>query len=107
MFDIIVVGGGPAGLAAALTLGRSPRHVLVLDSGEPRNAPAAAMHNFLTRDGFPPAELRRVARAELSHYSTVEIRDVAVVDATPLSDNGFEVRLADGGVERATAPPRL
>jgi thioredoxin reductase len=101
MFDAIVVGGGPAGLAAALTLGRALRHVLVLDSGEPRNAPAAAMHNFLTRDGFPPAELRRVAREDLTHYPTVTLRDVAVVDAMPLPDDGFEVQLGDGSVERA------
>lgn len=101
MFETIVVGGGPAGLSAALTLGRALRHVLVLDSGEPRNAPATAMHNFLTRDGFPPAELRRIAREELTHYPTIELRDVPAVDAEPLIEGGFAVTLTDGGVERA------
>lgn len=84
MYDVIIVGGGPAGLSAALALGRMLRTTLVLDSGEPRNAPAQHMHNVLSRDGFPPEELRRVGRQQLEQYSTVEIRDVPVVGATRL-----------------------
>ena len=56
-YDVLVVGGGPAGLNAALVLGRQRRSVLLLDSGKPRNAPAAEMHMLLSRDSFPPAEL--------------------------------------------------
>ncbi|MGH2614144.1 MAG: NAD(P)/FAD-dependent oxidoreductase [Thermomicrobiales bacterium] len=98
MYDAIVIGGGPAGLSGALTLGRALRQTLAIDAGEPRNAPAAAMHNFISRDGLPPAELRRIAREELAHYSTVEIRDGAVVNAGRLPDGGFAVTLADGAV---------
>jgi thioredoxin reductase len=74
-YDVIVVGGGAAGLSGALTLGRSRRSVLVVDGGEPRNAPAAGVHNFLTRDGTPPAELLEAGRAEVRGYG------VAVIDA--------------------------
>lgn len=97
MFDVIIIGGGPAGLSAALTLGRALRTTLLIDSGEYRNAPAAEMHNYLTRDGTPPDKLRAIAHAELSRYSTIQIRNVAVDDARPLDeDNGFELMLADG-----------
>jgi flavin-dependent dehydrogenase len=61
-FDAVIVGGGPAGLSAALVLGRACRRVLLCDAGPGRNAPAAAVHGFLSRDGTPPAELRRIAR---------------------------------------------
>ena len=92
--DVVVVGAGPAGLAAALTLGRSMRRTLVLDSGAPRNAPAAHMHNVLGHDGLPPAELRRRGRAELAAYPTVAVRDEAVVSIAP--GDGFTVTLAGG-----------
>jgi len=98
--DVIVIGGGPAGLAAAQTLGRMRRRTLVLDSGEPRNAPSPAMHNFLSRDGTPPAELRRIAREEVGRYASVELRD-GRVDAAQFVEEGFEVRLADGERIRA------
>ncbi len=101
MFDAIVVGGGPAGLAAAMTLGRALRSALVVDSGEPRNAPAREMHNFISRDGTPPSELRRITRKELARYSTVELRHANVIGATPIGDGTFEVQLADGSVEQA------
>jgi thioredoxin reductase len=98
MYDVIIVGGGPAGLAAALTLGRSRRRTLVLDAGEGRNAPAAAVHNFLTRDGTPPAELRRVARTELAAYPAVELRHAAVADVVRTAGDGaFRVAQAGGG----------
>ncbi|GAA4933878.1 thioredoxin reductase [Actinomycetospora succinea] len=66
--DTLVIGGGAAGLSGALTLARSRRSVLVLDAGEPRNAPADGVHAFLTRDGLPPAELVRLGRAEVESY---------------------------------------
>src|SRR5699024_8194875 len=67
-FDAVVIGGGAAGLNGALALARSRRNVLVIDAGEPRNAAAAHVHNFLTRDGTPPAELNAAGRAEVEGY---------------------------------------
>jgi thioredoxin reductase len=77
----VVVGAGPAGLAAALTFGRMRRRVLVLDTGEPRNRHTEHLHNFPTRDGIAPAEYRALARMELGRYPTVSFRDDRVVRA--------------------------
>ncbi len=74
-YDVIVVGGGPAGLSAALVLGRSRRSVLVLDAGEPRNAAAGHVHNYLGREGTPPAELLAAGRAELAPYDVTVLTD--------------------------------
>jgi len=95
MYDVIIVGAGPAGLSAALMLGRSRRRVLVCDSGKPRNAASRAMHGFLSRDGMPPREFLATAREQLRQYDTVEIRDIEVRDAT-CRDTRFHVALADG-----------
>ena len=67
-YDVVVVGGGAAGLSAAVALARSRRSVLVVDSGEPRNAPAGHVHNFLTRDGTPPAQILALGRDEVVRY---------------------------------------
>jgi thioredoxin reductase len=67
-YDVVVVGGGAAGLSGAVALARSRRSVLVVDAGDPRNAPAGHVHNFLTRDGTPPAEIYAVGRAEVARY---------------------------------------
>ena len=67
-YDVVIVGGGAAGLSAALVLGRARRRVAVVDAGAPRNAPAAHMHGFLSRDGMPPADLLAVGRAEVTGY---------------------------------------
>jgi thioredoxin reductase len=67
-YDVVVVGGGAAGLSGAVALARSRRSVLVADAGDPRNAPAGHVHNFLTRDGAPPAELYAAGRREVTHY---------------------------------------
>jgi thioredoxin reductase len=99
-FDFVVVGAGPAGLQAALTLGRARRRVLVCDSGEPRNAVTGVVHGFLSRDGIDPAELRRIAGGELRRYPTVELRP-ARVEAARRVDDGFAVTFADGGEEAA------
>jgi thioredoxin reductase len=100
VYDVIVIGGGPAGLSAALVFGRQRRKVLVLDGGRPRNAPASEMHMLLSRDGFPPAELLEIGRKELTAYPSVEVRPGTVVAARG-HKNAFEVELADGGRERA------
>lgn len=78
MYDAIIIGGGPAGLQAALTLGRMHRRTLLLDSGDYRNGTVRHAHNLLTNDGRDPAELRRLGREEIAAYPDVEIRDAAV-----------------------------
>lgn len=93
--DAVVIGGGPAGLQAALTLGRMHRSVVLLDSGAYRNAPVEHLHNFATHDGRDPAEFRALARADLAAYSTVSVRQVAATSVAA-SDVGFTVELADG-----------
>jgi thioredoxin reductase len=94
-YDCIVVGGGPAGLSAALALGRARRRTLLLDAGAPRNHCSRAMHGYLTRDGLSPAAFLRAAREELRAYDSVELRDVAVTDADRRGE-GFEVLLETG-----------
>lgn len=96
MYDVIIVGGGPAGLSAALMLGRSRRRVLVCDTGRPRNAASRAMHGFLSRDGMAPQEFLAVARDQLRQYDTVELRRAEVVEAACRPDARFHVALADG-----------
>jgi thioredoxin reductase len=98
MLDVIIVGGGPAGLSAALVLGRAGRNTLVLDAGEPRNAASRASHTFLTRDGIPPSELLDLARAELERYPSVEVRLTEALSAS-VEPIGFEVTLPNGGAE--------
>jgi thioredoxin reductase len=90
-YDVVVVGGGAAGLSAALVLGRARRRVAVIDAGAPRNAPAAHMQGFLSRDGMPPADLLTAGRAEVAGYG-VELVDDRVVGI----EAGFVVRLAGG-----------
>jgi thioredoxin reductase len=101
MYDVIIVGAGPAGLSAALMLGRCRRSVLICDTGQPRNAASHAMHGYLSRDGIHPREFLAIGRGELSRYRTVELRDVAVEAAHCRKDGRFEVSLADGDVVTA------
>jgi thioredoxin reductase len=96
MYDVIIVGAGPAGLSAALMLGRCRRSVLVCDTGRQRNAASQAIHGYLTRDGVSPAEFLAAARHELEQYDTVELRHVEVVEAGCREDKCFEVTLATG-----------
>jgi thioredoxin reductase len=98
--DAVIVGGGPAGLSAALVLGRCRRRVVLFDDGRYRNASSHALHGFLTRDGVDPAELRRLGRAELARYPSVALRTTTVVDASRDGDR-FLLRAADGECLRA------
>lgn len=97
--DVVVVGGGAAGLSAAVTLARSLRDVLVVDAGEPRNAPAEGAHNLLGREGVPPRDLLETGRQEALGYGA-QIRPGRATAARRTAD-GFEVTLADGGTVAA------
>jgi thioredoxin reductase len=93
-YDCIIVGAGPAGLSAALMLGRCCRRVLVCEAGEPRNASSTGVHNYLTRDGIAPLEFLGVARKDVARFPTVEFLAAEVKDARRTSD-GFTVVLSD------------
>src|SRR6266567_343534 len=96
-YDVVVVGGGAAGLSGAVALARSCRSVLVVDAGDPRNAPAGHVHNFLSRDGIPPSELYAAGRAEVTGYGgRIETGRVTALD-----------RDGEQGGERTVAARRL
>ncbi|MGW1810174.1 NAD(P)/FAD-dependent oxidoreductase [Streptomyces sp. NPDC002078] len=97
-YEAVVVGGGAAGLSAALVLGRARRRTLVVDAGEPRNTPSAHMQGYLSRDGMSPAEFLATGREEIARYGVELVRD-RVVDAAREED--FTVVLASGGTVRA------
>jgi thioredoxin reductase len=94
-YDVVVVGGGAAGLSAALVLTRARRRVLVVDAGTPRNAPADHMQGFLSRDGMPPADLLEAGRREVEGYGGV-IRQGTATDLVACRSAGFQVLLGDG-----------
>ena len=103
-YDVVIVGGGPAGLSAAVALGRSLRSVLVVDAGGQRNLPATGAHNVLGREGIAPAELVREGRAEAASYG-VDFADGTIRDARRDSeDSGFVLDLDDG---RSVAARRI
>ncbi|MDQ0820654.1 thioredoxin reductase (NADPH) [Arthrobacter sp. V4I6] len=97
--DVAIIGGGAAGLSAAVTLARSLRSVVLVDGGEPRNAPAAGAHNILGHDGITPVELLASGRREAERYGAEIRQDRAV--AARRRDGGFDVDLAGGGTVRA------
>jgi thioredoxin reductase len=94
-YDVAVIGGGAAGLSAALVLSRARRQVLVVDAGAPRNAPAAAMHGYLSRDGLPPGDLVASGRDEVKSYGA-EIATGTATGLVPNGRTGFWVLLEDG-----------
>jgi thioredoxin reductase len=100
--DAVVVGGGPAGLSAALVLGRARRRVLVVDNGRPANLESGAIGGLLGQSGVAPTELRRAGREQLVDLPTVEVRDAAVVDADRKPEQ-LGVRLSDGTELRTRA----
>lgn len=110
MYDVVVVGGGAAGLSAAQMLGRARRSVLVVDCGEPRNAPAEAVHGFLSRDGISPAALLRAGRAEMESYGgrilDGQVIAVELMDGELGESGAFKVRLQDGTGQESTVQGR-
>ncbi|MFI6166809.1 NAD(P)/FAD-dependent oxidoreductase [Nocardia sp. NPDC051052] len=93
-YDVVVVGGGAAGLSGALMLGRARRSVVVIDAGAPRNAPASGVHGLLAREGMAPGELLERGRAEVRGYGGHVV--TGAVDAVTGTDDGFAVTLSDG-----------
>lgn len=91
-YDVVIAGGGPAGLEAALVLGRGRKQVLLCDAGPRRNAKAEGIHNFVTRDGVAPDEFRRLGREQLKPYPSVEVRDVVVAKVSG-TKGAFQVEL--------------
>jgi thioredoxin reductase len=100
VYDAIIVGGGPAGLNAALVLGRAQRRTLVCDNGEPRNGQVHRTHGFLSRDGISPAELRTIAGEQLTQYPAVEARRVRV-ERIERQATSFRARFGDGAAAEA------
>ncbi|WP_427131243.1 NAD(P)/FAD-dependent oxidoreductase [Pseudarthrobacter sp. S9] len=94
-YDVVVIGGGAAGLSAALVLSRARRKVLVVDSGTPRNGPAQHMHGFLSRDGLPPGELLAFGREEVKGYGG-DLLDGSVTELVRCGKSGFWVLTSDG-----------
>ena len=102
VYDAVIVGGGPAGLSAALVLGRANKRVLVVDEGRPANAVSQGVGGLLGHDRVKPAELRRDGRRQLEEHANVEVRPGVVEDAEPAAD-GFVVTFADAAPVHARA----
>lgn len=100
MYDVIIIGGGAAGLSAAQVLGRQRRQTLLIDAGQPRNAPSDGVHMLLSRDGMPPGELLAAGRRELTAYPSVRVQPGRVDSVAGVLDS-FVVTLADGETHQA------
>lgn len=107
MYDVMIIGGGFAGLAAAMQLGRARRSVLVVDTDEPRNRFSPAVHGFPGQDGRAPWEVRRDLRAELESYATVEHLAARATDASARGEGGFEVHLESANGQTRERARRL
>ena len=107
VFDVVIVGGGPAGLSAALNLARARASVLVIDAGRPRNAATLRSHGFLTRDGTSPIELRKLARAELAAYPSVRVLDRSQVTVLSRMDAADGMRFRATVQSHRVGPPTV
>lgn len=96
MLDVVIIGGGPAGMSAALVAGRGKQRVLLLDEEKPRNAVTKASHAFLTRDGITPADFREKGRRDLLNYPNISIENDRVISIDRLSDDTFELTTQSG-----------
>ncbi|WP_419875839.1 NAD(P)/FAD-dependent oxidoreductase [Candidatus Pristimantibacillus sp. PTI5] len=97
MIDVAIIGGGPAGLNAALVLGRARKSVAVIDEGRPRNRVTRETHGFLTRDGISPSEFRRIAKEQINAYPAVQFVEDAAAAVTG-TDGHFEITTAQGAI---------
>jgi thioredoxin reductase len=95
LFDCVIIGGGPAGLNAALVLGRARRNIILFDNNKPRNAVTHESHGFITRDGVNPSEFRQIAHDELSRYQSIEIKNNEVISVIK-SEVSFELTTSNG-----------
>lgn len=94
-YEVLIIGGGPAGLSAALSLGRMSRTALICDDNQPRNAPSSHINNFITQDGIHPAEWRKQARQNLDKYKTISFFQGSVSNVKK-TDKGFNAQLSNG-----------
>ncbi|UJF36511.1 NAD(P)/FAD-dependent oxidoreductase [Paenibacillus hexagrammi] len=94
--DCAILGGGPAGLNAALVLGRSRRRVILFDNNQPRNAVTGVSHGFITRDGVTPQEFRQLAHQDLAKYPNIELRQAAVTDIVKAAEGTFRITTENG-----------
>lgn len=100
MYDAVIIGGGPAGLSAALVLGRARKQVVVIDEGRPRNKVTRETHGFLTRDGISPSEFRRIAKEQISVYPSVRFVEDTAAAVTGV-DGDFQITTGQGTIYRS------
>src|SRR4051812_6593031 len=98
--DVVIIGGSYAGLAAAMSMGRALRNVLIIDSGEPCNRQTPHSHNFLTQDGKTPKEIATLARQQVEMYNTVRFFNGLATNGAKI-ENGFEIQVTPGETFRA------
>lgn len=100
MYDAVIIGGGPAGLSAALVLGRARKQVVVIDEGRPRNKVTRETHGFLTRDGISPSEFRRIAKEQISVYPSIRFVEDTAAAVTGV-DGDFQITTGQGTIYRS------
>jgi len=91
MLDCAIIGGGPAGLNAALVLGRARRNIVLFDNGKPRNAVTQKSHGFITRDGISPVEFRKLAHEDLNKYPSITVQNTEVMEIKKISESAFQL----------------